>query len=153
MERSDGREGWFVDELLDLMIRATKRSSEQGSVEFHAFELWDAETGELLAVTAGYGLGSAYHDCSMATLVRDGRSAGQVLSKTVAHLLQSCGYGIWYWGYKTAYMEDYDAFGGRNIGRDEFFDRWDRLAVTTPAMTLGSAIMAGNMALVQPLRA
>ena len=120
-------------------------------VRHHVFELWDANTDELLAVTAGFGVGRAYHDYSMAALVRDKRSAGQVLTKTIAALLQKLGYGLWYWGFKNPYMAQYDRFGGRNIARAEFNDRWDALTAAEPDGGIEDAIAAGA-ALVAPRR-
>ena len=120
-------------------------------VRHHVFELWDANTDELLAVTAGFGVGRAYHDYSMAALVRDKRSAGQVLTKTIAALLQKLGYGLWYWGFKNPYMAQYDRFGGRNIARAEFYDRWDALTAAEPDGGIEDAIAAGA-ALVAPRR-
>ena len=118
-------------------------------VRHHVFELWDAETDDLLAITAGFGVGRAFHDYSMAALVRDKRSAGQVLTKTVAALLQGLGYGIWYWGFKVPYMAQYDRFGGRNIGRDEFNERWEALTAAEPDGAIEVAIAAGA-ALIAP---
>ena len=102
---SAGKDGtWFDDALFAMILRAHRRqrmldeSGGEGAksgaspssatngpqaatalpiVRHHVFELWDAETGELLAVTAGFACGRAYHDYSMACLVRDNRSAGQ----------------------------------------------------------------------------
>ena len=67
----------------------------------------------LVAITAGMSVGCCFHDYSMATLVRDKRNLGHVLTKTVADLLKTCGFKIWYWGYKTGYMQQYDHYGGR----------------------------------------
>lgn len=124
-------------------------SPRRDKVHHHVFELWDATTGELLALTAGFGVGRAFHDYSMATLVKDKRSAGAVLSKTVAHLLSKCGYGLWYWGFKNPYMAAYDAYGGRQLEREEFNDRWAKLREEEPMMELCDAIAAG-LALVAP---
>ena len=73
-----------------------------------------------------------------------------MLSKTVGHLLSTCGFDFWYWGFKTDYMQHYDKFGGRNIGRGEFFDRWERVVRESPAGGLAETIASGG-ALVAPI--
>jgi len=78
----------------------------------------------LVAVVAGFGVGRVWHDFSMATLVRDRRSPGSLLTKAVGHLLAACGYDLWYWGCKIGYMAEYDDYGGRDLGREEFWRRW-----------------------------
>lgn len=65
---------------------------------------------KLAAVTAGMSAGSNFHDYSMCTFVRDSRCLGHVLTKTVADLLQKCGFDLWYWGYKGEYMAQYDQY-------------------------------------------
>ena len=79
---------------------------------------------ELVAVCAGFAVGRAYHDYSMATLRKDKRGIGHIASKAVGHILQRCGYEIWYWGSKYGYMADYDSYGGREFERQEFKRRW-----------------------------
>ena len=66
-----------------------------------------------------------YEDYSMCTPIRDHRSAGHILSKLVAYVLQQLGVKIWYWGYKMEYMEEYCCkYGAREIERSEFYDIW-----------------------------
>ena len=162
-----GKDGtWFDDALFATIVRMHQRQNQETSgsggiansrseasilprIYHHVFELWDADSGELLAVTAGFSCGRAYHDYSMACLVRDKRSSGHVLSKTVGDLLSKCGFEFWYWGFKTGYMKEYDKFGGRDVGRAEFFDRWERVAKESPERDLSEAIAAGD-ALVAP---
>lgn len=84
---------WFTEELLQTFERMI--ADQNCDLKHCVFELWDANDGSLLAVTAGYGVGRAFHDYSMCTLRRDHRSAGAVLTRTVAHVLKSCGYTIW----------------------------------------------------------
>ena len=91
-------------------------------VRHYIFELWEGH--ELVAVTAGFGIGRSFHDYSMATLKRDDRGIGHILTKTVGHLLTHCNYEIWYWGCKIGYMAQYDQYGGRNIEKKEFLPRW-----------------------------
>ena len=136
---TEREKGWLHDGLLNLLSRG-HQSATGTTVQHHVFELWDTETNELLAITAGFGIGSTYHDYSHATLISDKRSAGQVLTKTVAHLLQQCGYGLWYWGFKVGYMQEYDSFGGRNVGRKEFYDRWMRLSKIAPLYDLQKVV-------------
>ena len=118
------------------------------------FELWDAGTGELLAVTAGYGCGRCFHDYSMRALVRDKRSAGHVLTKVVARVLRDCGYSIWYWGYKLGYMLDLERGGfGREFERAEFWTRWEAgLTAGEPSEPVRGFVESGK-ALVAPLGA
>jgi Leu/Phe-tRNA-protein transferase len=57
---------WFNDELYARICRMHEEcgaddDNSGGGVMHHVFELWDAATGDLLAVTAGFGVGSAYH--------------------------------------------------------------------------------------------
>lgn len=155
---------WFDDKLFALIVRAhqsnalssedssasSSRTSVSRKVKHHVFELWDAETDQLLAVTAGFACGKAYHDYSMACFVRDKRSAGHVLSKTVAHLLRASGFEMWYWGFKNDYMNYYDKYGGRKINRGEFFDMWSRLSAQEPEIDLAECIASGSKALILP---
>ena len=79
-------------------------------------------------MTAGFAVGGAYHDYSMSTLIRDHRGAGHICSKSVGYLLQRAGIDIWYWGCKIGYFEHYDAYGGRDFERKEFWNRWSKAA-------------------------
>ena len=69
---------------------------------------------------------------TMATLVRDCRSPGTLLTKATGHLLKACGYRIWYWGCKIDYMGEFDGYGGRLFGRAEFWQRWDEARSLAP---------------------
>ena len=53
-------------------------------------------------------IGTNFHDYSMCAFVRDKRNLGHVLTKTVGDLLHKCGFGVWYWGFKVGYMDQYD---------------------------------------------
>merc|ERR1712154_419602 len=66
------------------------------------------------------GIGSILCDYTFMTLKRDNRSCGNILTKVIGHILQSCFYDIWYWGFRLEYMTDYDKYGGKEIHRTEF---------------------------------
>ena len=161
MRGHDSRGGtWFTAELLAMFKRMLAAENDRGAagdqatgtISHRVFELWDTTdeaAPELLAVTAGFGVGCCFHDYSMFTLVRDQRSAGSVLTKTVAHALKSCGYSLWYWGYKGDYMEAYDAYGGRDFPRFEFWQRWQE-GIATPPTTDVRAFVSTGRALVPP---
>uniref|UniRef100_A0A7S0R907 Uncharacterized protein n=1 Tax=Pyramimonas obovata TaxID=1411642 RepID=A0A7S0R907_9CHLO len=138
---------WLTEDLLQLLVRMRNDRGEC-PVEQQLFELWDGD--ELVAVTAGFGVGCAFHDYSMGTFVRDQRSAGHVLTKTVGDLLRKAGYTIWYWGCKVGYMEMYDTYGGRMFPREEFRTRWGGAAQLRPAVPLEEALYVHEMALVKP---
>ena len=180
---------WFTEHL----VRSFERMQADSTcpIEPCVFELWDAADGSVLAMTAGYAVGSAFHDFSMFTFTRDKvrrpsptgpardapargaqadvraprccrrrrrraqRSAGAVLTRTVGHLLRECGFGLWYWGYKNAYMHEYDSYGGSTFGRLEFKVRWQPLAdeerSTGTRLGLLQSCIASGKALVQPL--
>lgn len=126
--------------LLLLMHRLSRRSPPTASsavgsatwVEWprlHSVEVRDKKTGALLACTLGFELGRAYHDFSMATLVRDKRVPwGHLATKATAALLVRSNCQLWYWGMKLGYMEAFDVehhdLGGVNIPRQEFYRRW-----------------------------
>jgi hypothetical protein len=88
---------WMTDSLVATLVRMTADTA--CAVQGAAFELWDRPDPEsaprLCAVVLGFGCGSAWHDYTMATLVRDDRSSGALLTKAVGHLLHACGYKIW----------------------------------------------------------
>lgn len=112
---------WLTDDLIKLTVSMEMRRAEL-PLRHTVFEVWEAD--DLVAVCAGFAVGRAYHDYSMATLRRDPRGIGHIATKAVADLLVKCGYEIWYWGCCLGYMEDYKKYGGRNFPRDEFRDRW-----------------------------
>jgi Leu/Phe-tRNA-protein transferase len=135
---------WMNAWLLQLL---TKMSEDMRSpVQQMVFEMWEGE--ELVALTAGFGTGSAFHDYSMATLKRDQRGLGKILTKVVGQMLCTCGYDIWYWGYKSDYMEYFDQYGGRHFDRQEFWNRWDKSRQQPPAQDLG-VLLEGGGGLVQ----
>ena len=94
-------------------------------------------------------VGTCFHDYSMATFVRDKRCFGHVLTKTVADLLTTCGFQMWYWGYKNGYMKQYDKYGGRSYTRSEFWNQWGKSMHETA--TVG-VLESMDRALIQTLR-
>ena len=133
---------WLSDGLIGDFVRFFERGKqldatgppraddELGGVRLHCFELWDAPEGpegprRRVACTLGFSLGRVYHDYTMATPVRDTRSAGSMLTKLTAAVLKECGYSLWYWGNRLGYMTSFEGgYGGVDLGRDAFLDRW-----------------------------
>jgi len=143
-----GQGKWVTNWLYDTLVgMAEHGESEKSQVEHRVFELWEGD--KLVAVTAGFAVGSCYHDYSMATLVKDKRSCGHILTKVVGHILQRCGYSLWYWGYEVEYMKTYKGYGGRLFDRKEFAKRWFSASEEPPMKSIETEISCGN-ALVQP---
>ena len=148
---------WMTEALIDCFH--TMNQDVNSIVKHWAFELWSLKKDQkkedhewqLVAITAGMSVGCCFHDYSMATLVRDKRNLGHVLTKTVADLLKTCGFKIWYWGYKTGYMQQYDHYGGRLFNRRDFWHQWSSNMLINPECNVDQAIAQG-MALVQPVQ-
>jgi Leu/Phe-tRNA-protein transferase len=124
--KTSGNGVWFVPELFELFC-AMVDDGPASVVHPIAFELWEGEV--LVAVTAGYAIGRAFHDYSMATFVRDKRGCGAILTQVVGEALKQAGYELWYWGFKGAYMTAYDKMGGNELTGEEFGERWSKLIV------------------------
>jgi Leu/Phe-tRNA-protein transferase len=163
---------WMTTELVDLFHAMNE--NKNSLVKHWVFELWSQEetkkqqhgnkktpdrdrqyhvgeeTWTLVSVTAGMSVGTCFHDYSMATLVRDKRCLGHVLTKTVAALLTKSGYQMWYWGYKNGYMASYDLYGGKSYNRETFWKQWGEARDNTPMLNIRDVIAEGK-ALVQPL--
>merc|ERR1711871_646760 len=107
----------MTQELMELLVQMHKLQ-DRIPVKQCIFEVWEGDA--LVALVCGFGVGTAYHDYSMATLKRDRRGIGYIATKAVGHLLQKCGYDIWYWGRRVGYFEEFDNCGGRYFNRDEF---------------------------------
>ena len=88
-------------------------------MRFVVFELWDRKDGQLAAANFAYVVGSVLHDYTFLTLKRDGRSCGSILTRVVGHIIESCGFDLWYWGFKLEYMKEYDKYGGKGVPRRE----------------------------------
>eukprot|EP00931_Biecheleriopsis_adriatica_P055589 TRINITY_DN32906_c0_g1_i1.p1 TRINITY_DN32906_c0_g1~~TRINITY_DN32906_c0_g1_i1.p1 ORF type:complete len:524 (+),score=80.62 TRINITY_DN32906_c0_g1_i1:48-1619(+) len=137
------RSTWLTEKLIDV-LEDMHEQSDKVPVKQMVFEFWEkrsdvqseatseADSWELVALTAGFGVRLAFHDYSMATLKRDKRSLGNIATKCVGDILQKCGYQLWYWGVKLGYMGEFDEKGGRKFGREEFAQRWTSAAAAQP---------------------
>eukprot|EP00298_Acanthocystis_sp_HF-20_P011795 c19573_g1_i1.p1 GENE.c19573_g1_i1~~c19573_g1_i1.p1 ORF type:complete len:386 (+),score=132.00 c19573_g1_i1:56-1159(+) len=123
------RSTWITNSLIDFFSEMA--NDPNCPIKQRAFELWDKDNN-LVAVVLGFGLGCVWHDYTMCAFLRDQRSCGSILTKTVGDLLQKCGYKIWYWGLKVDYMAEYDGKGGRYFDRQEFWDVWSKGMKETP---------------------
>jgi len=123
LHREQGSGTWITEELVDALDRCRR---EGGKLKVYSIELWEKSTGSLAAAIMALSIGDIFHDYTMATMIRDKRSPGAILSKVVGHLLTECGYKLWYWGYKNPYMAEYDAnYGGFLMdSRRDFWPRW-----------------------------
>eukprot|EP00933_Yihiella_yeosuensis_P071090 TRINITY_DN7928_c1_g1_i1.p1 TRINITY_DN7928_c1_g1~~TRINITY_DN7928_c1_g1_i1.p1 ORF type:complete len:385 (-),score=39.22 TRINITY_DN7928_c1_g1_i1:170-1324(-) len=139
---------WITSNLIRLLDRF--RQDADSGVDVCCFELWDKEKDELAAATFSFLRGKVFHDFTMCTLVRDHRSAGHVLTKALGHLAGMAGYTCWYWGFKTAYMEDYDSYGSHYLGRDDFQNLWDAKVDESTGLHKMQDLLDQGKALVQP---
>lgn len=128
---------WITPKLVDQLWELHESASSQ--VRTWCFELWDRASGALTAASFGLSIGTFFHDFSMCTLVKDDRSCGAVLSKCIGELLARCGMAFWYWGVKCPYMGEYDAFGGREIPRCEYYSAVRAAIAVAPNMEPSSA--------------
>eukprot|EP00392_Amoebophrya_sp_AT5.2_P008426 g8447.t1 len=152
---------WLNEDILELLETMHGEANERNSpVEQCIFEFWARRDGkdhkaageeqkqgpfdQLVAVCAGFAVNRAYHDYSMATLVKDKRSFGAIATKTVGHILQATGFRLWYWGCKIGYMETYEKYGGRDLDRKEFKEKWLRAACETEETELGAWESSGS---------
>ena len=121
-DASKGKEDgtWITDDFIDLLDHCQRSEGDQDVLKFVTFELWERESNEIVAASFGYLIGSILCDYTFMTLKRDHRSCGNILTKVIGDVLQSCGYDLWYWGFRLEYMTDYDKYGGKEIPRSEF---------------------------------
>jgi len=105
---------------------------ERRLVNLAVFELWDAETDELLAATFGFRVGRAYYDGSMGTFVRGRAQYGHLLTHAVADVLQRGGVELWYWGKELPYMGAYRRTAGAYGLPIERFPLWRAVAAKSP---------------------
>eukprot|EP00299_Pterocystis_sp_00344_P015403 c7688_g1_i3.p1 GENE.c7688_g1_i3~~c7688_g1_i3.p1 ORF type:complete len:361 (+),score=76.02 c7688_g1_i3:50-1132(+) len=138
---------WLTPEFIELLVQMHK--DPNAHVRHHSFELRERSTHKLAAVTVGFSLGSAYHDYSTYTIIRDSRSCGNILSKVVGDTLTKCGYTIWYWGIKANYMKEYDECGGVELNRDKFWNVWSA-ATQVPSPRNIVQFVENGEALIQP---
>ncbi|CAJ1340489.1 unnamed protein product [Effrenium voratum] len=121
--REAGRGSWITPDLIEGLDRCRK---EDGELKVYSIELWEKSTGQLAAAIMALSVGDIFHDYTTATMLRDGRSPGAILTKVVGHLLTEAGYTLWYWGFKNPYMGEYDGqYGGLELRNDlDFWPRW-----------------------------
>eukprot|EP00931_Biecheleriopsis_adriatica_P124559 TRINITY_DN99700_c0_g1_i1.p1 TRINITY_DN99700_c0_g1~~TRINITY_DN99700_c0_g1_i1.p1 ORF type:complete len:397 (-),score=66.70 TRINITY_DN99700_c0_g1_i1:243-1433(-) len=121
----DGKGTWITSELVDHLDRCRMENS---ALKIYSIELWEKRTGKLAAAIMALSLGDIFHDYTTATMLRDSRSPGAILTKVVGHLLREAGYTLWYWGFKNPYMAEYDGqYGGLTLDNQrEFWPRWKR---------------------------
>ncbi|ETO29518.1 hypothetical protein RFI_07599 [Reticulomyxa filosa] len=114
----------MIDILADMTEHYPCRQGE--TLQLVVFELWEkSNPSELAAASFGYLVGSILHDYTFITNKKDKRSAGNLLTKTIGHLLQECGYDLWYWGFKLDYMAaEYEnaKYNGKELSQGEFWD-------------------------------
>eukprot|EP00930_Biecheleria_cincta_P047349 TRINITY_DN32802_c0_g1_i1.p1 TRINITY_DN32802_c0_g1~~TRINITY_DN32802_c0_g1_i1.p1 ORF type:complete len:412 (-),score=61.28 TRINITY_DN32802_c0_g1_i1:58-1269(-) len=121
----DGKGTWITPQLVDCLDRCRR---EGGELRVYSIELWEKSSGKLAAAIMALSVGDIFHDYTMATMIRDSRSAGSILTKVVGHLLTEAGFTLWYWGFKNPYMAEYDGqYGGTTLdNRSEFWPRWQQ---------------------------
>jgi len=142
LHRDQGSGTWITPELIEA-LDACRR--ERGEVKVYSIELWEKSTGALAAAIMGMSVGDIFHDYTMATLLRDSRSPGAILSKVVGQLLVDSGYTLWYWGFKNAYMAEYDeGYGGMLMDNQrEFWPRWKVAQTCATPCDLEARVLPG----------
>ena len=130
--RLGGNGSWITRELVDALDRCRK---ENGDLKVYSIELWEKDGDKMAAAIMALSLGDIFHDYTTATMIRDARSPGAILTKVVGHLLAECGYTLWYWGFKNPYMAEYDGkFGGMQLdNKREFWPKWRQAATGVDA--------------------
>jgi len=120
-ERGSGT--WITPQLVAALDSCRQQG---GRLKVYSIELWEKSSGDLAAAIMALSVGDIFHDYTMATVKRDKRSPGAILTKVVGHLLTECGYKLWYWGFKNPYMAEYDEnYGGLSMdSRRDFWPRW-----------------------------
>lgn len=143
VHKDRGSGTWITPSLVDALDRCRQ---EDGEIKVFSVELWDKSSGELAAAIMAFSVGDIFHDYTMATMVRDNRSAGAILSKVLGHLLAECGYTLWYWGFKNNYMAEYDEHyaGSLMNSRTEFWPRWRAARRMSNAPDLAKRIPPGR---------
>lgn len=137
LHKEQGRGEWITPKLVEALDTCRL---EAGEIKVYAVELWEKRSGKLAAAIMSFSVGDIFHDYSTATMLRDKRSPGAILTKVLGHLLTECGYTLWYWGFKNPYMAEYDErYGGLTLENRAFWPRWQaarRLA------TLGDTVIS-----------
>merc|ERR1712228_757765 len=112
---------WIDETLINALSQMHEEENADGSVlKFLTFELWEKETGKIVAASFAYLIGSILSDYTFMTLQRDNRSCGNILTKVIGDILSKCLYDAWYWGFRLNYMSEYDKYGGTEMNRSEF---------------------------------
>ena len=109
---------WITAHMIELLQDISR--CRRDVVQCFSFSLVTKSSGETAAACLGFACGGVYQDYTMCTPLRDHRSCGSLLSRTVAAVLQQIGVSIWYWGYRMPYMQEYTTYGAREFGRQEF---------------------------------
>eukprot|EP00434_Breviolum_minutum_P023046 symbB.v1.2.020332.t1/scaffold1705.1/size105345/5 len=133
------RSTWITPELVEGLDRCRREAAD---LKVYSIELWEKSTGTLAAAIMGLSMGDVFHDYTMATMLRDDRSPGAILTKVVGHLLVEAGYTLWYWGYKNPYMAEYDGrYGGVALNNEkDFWPRWQNAMNLAGAGQLGPQV-------------
>ncbi|CAK0846223.1 unnamed protein product [Prorocentrum cordatum] len=123
--RLSGKGTWITRELVDALDRCR---NDKTDLKVYSIELWEKDGDKLAAAIMALSVGDVFHDYTTATMIRDTRSAGAILTKVVGYLLAECGFTLWYWGFKNPYMAEYDGkFGGMQLeNKREFWPKWRR---------------------------
>ena len=104
----------------------------------HSIELWDKETGNLVAGEIGYAIGGVY--TSLSGFRKPGtKSAGTIQCCCVAALLRRSGFVIWDLGMGMEYKYK---LGAKDVPRKEFLQRLR--SVRGMQVTLGSLTAEGE---------
>jgi hypothetical protein len=119
---------WITAELIELLQAVSHGGRDV--VQCFSFSLVSKSSAVPAAVCLGFACGGVYQDYTMCTPVRDTRSCGSLLSRTVGCILQQMGVSLWYWGYRMPYMDQYSAYGARDFSREEFNDLLRQLRCT-----------------------
>ena len=136
---------WLTHAFIDVLCDIHDNGEAPYGLQMMAVELWDKEARVPVAGCLGFCVGSAYHDFTMYTLRRDEDSCGTLVTKVLGAALQAAGYGMWYWGFRVAYMEQYEGkYGAIALPRRTFLKRWVTLREELPLVPVHQFINAGK---------
>jgi Leu/Phe-tRNA-protein transferase len=135
---------WMTHELIDALCDADESKEAPYGLQMMAVELWDRAENIPVAGCLGFCVGSAYHDFTMYTIRRDADSCGTLLTKVLGAALQACGYGMWYWGFRVAYMQQFEGrYGAKEVPRRDFIKRWCELRDDLPLVPVHTFLNTG----------
>jgi Leu/Phe-tRNA-protein transferase len=147
----DAKGGTWITPALIQAMELMSIAGDSYGVRLCAVELWDASTDTLLAACLGFALGSVYHDFTMFTSVRSSCSFGSLITKVLAAALEDCGYRLWYWGFRVAYMSSFEgSCGAVHWNRDDFYKLWTEYRSELPIWHV-ETYLKGNRGLLQAL--